>query len=126
TMRKHIENSGGTYEDEIELGRIKDAFTYAQIISLTGRDIGLLKVDRSKNPWHFSQVQVLPEFQNKGIGGHFLRQTIEEAKQANVGIKLTVLKANPSKSLYERFGFHQIGEVPPESKEGYRYLMQWP
>jgi ribosomal protein S18 acetylase RimI-like enzyme len=39
-----------------------------------------------------------------------LREVIEEAAKNGCDMKLSVLKANPAKSLYERLGFKVIGQ----------------
>lgn len=110
TMREHVENSGIAYDEEKQLQRVMDRFDCAQIIMHEGWDIGLLKLDRNVVPWMFMQIQISPEHQKRGIGEEILRRILAEAQGAHTAVTLKVLKANPARRLYERVGFHQIGE----------------
>ena len=56
-------------------------------------------------------IQILPQFQNKGIGSAIFNDLINEAKESQVSIKLEVAKVNKiAKHLYKKFGFVTIGE----------------
>lgn len=110
TMREHVENSGVAYKEDAQLQRVMDRFDCANIIVLNGQDIGLLKIDRSVNPWMLMQIQLAPKSQKMGIGESLLRKTLADASDVNAGVTLKVLKPNPAKKLYERVGFHIIGE----------------
>jgi ribosomal protein S18 acetylase RimI-like enzyme len=40
---------------------------------------------------------VLPAYKRQGYGGYLLRRFIEDAKSAQVGLRLTVLEVNPAR-----------------------------
>ena len=48
---------------------------------------------------------MLPSLQGKSIGTKLLQSLVEEAREAGASLKLSVLKANPARRLYERMGF---------------------
>lgn len=121
TMRDYLKQSGLPFDEAAQIARSMDRFEHAQIVMQDGHDIGLLKNDKSTNPWELVQIQLLPAYQRKGIGETLLRQTLAEASKAKVAVLLSVLKVNPAKRLYERVGFREIGE-----KDGIRFLMQGP
>ncbi len=110
TKREHVENSGLGYEKEKQWQRVEYQLDCAQIATWNGRDIGLLKVDRAVTPWAFSQIQIIPEFQRRGIGEKLVQIVLSEAGEQGVAVKLSVLKANPARRLYERLGFRVVEE----------------
>ena len=67
-----------------------------------------MKVCRDRNLWELSQIQIVPEHQGFGIGTVFLQRLLAEAKRADVGVTLLVLKANPATRLYGRLGFRVV------------------
>ncbi len=120
TMRAHYEDEGIPYEAEAQKERLHYRFECARVVTLNGRDIGLLKVDCQSAPWMIIQIQVSPEYQRRGIGEHLLRSVFSEAERAKVCVNLEVLKANhEAKKLYERVGFREAG-----SNEHF-FLMRW-
>ncbi|SFL21206.1 Ribosomal protein S18 acetylase RimI [Paenibacillus sp. 1_12] len=51
-------------------------------------------------------ISLLPEFRNQGIGTRMIRTLqFEQGLQTTKPIRLSVLKHNPAKRLYERLGF---------------------
>src|SRR4028118_793867 len=76
-----------------------------QIIMLHGQDIGLVSVQQTGNELFISNVQILSEHQNKGIGSFIISKVIEQAQQQGRPVTLQVLKVNPARRLYERLDF---------------------
>ncbi len=105
TMAPHEVAAGRVRSPEESLARVLAAFDAAQIIIRCDQAVGLLKVDRSGSPWELLQVQVLPDFQRQSIGTQVMHALIVEARAADVSVRLSVLKANPARRLYERLGF---------------------
>ncbi|HTP25131.1 MAG TPA: GNAT family N-acetyltransferase [Anaeromyxobacteraceae bacterium] len=108
TMRQHLVNSGVVIDEAKDLERVKYRLDCAEIIGIEGRDIGLLKVCRDGDPWELVQIQLAPGHQGTGIGRRLIEAVLSDAREAGVGVKLTVLKANPAKRLYERLGFRVV------------------
>ena len=90
--------------------RVLDHYECAEILEEGGTPIGLWKVSRDPAEWQLIQVQLLPRYQGTGIGSDLLRSLLAEAKAASVPVALNVLKVNPARRLYERFGFKVVGE----------------
>lgn len=105
TMNGHVLASGGEVSDAHHMARLMHRFECAEILLHDGAPVGLLKVTRDPNEWVIVQIQLAPGYQGGGIGTRLLAEVIDEAARAGVDHTLSVLKANPAKALYERFGF---------------------
>lgn len=90
-----------------------------QIIQADGKDAGMLKVVERAAHLVLSHIELLPEFQMRGIGAQMIQRLIARAEASRKPIKLRVMKVNPSKRLYERLGFQGVGETETH------YLMEW-
>jgi GNAT superfamily N-acetyltransferase len=113
-MRVYAEQTWGTWDGRADLN-----IPFDEIIQLTGRDIGVIGVDRRSDFWFLDKLYLLPAYQRQGIGGYLLRRLIEDAKSAQVAFRLTVLEVNPARRFYERYGFVLTHTVSP------RHHMEW-
>jgi GNAT superfamily N-acetyltransferase len=113
-MRVYAEQTWGNWDGRADLNIVFD-----KVIQLAGRDIGLMGVDRRPDFWFLDKLYVLPTYQRRGIGGYLLRLLIEDAKSAQIGLRLTVLEANPARRFYERHGFVLTHTISP------RQYMEW-
>ena len=111
TMGPHLEAAGIELDEQGMLARIHSHFDDAQIIELAGEAIGLLKVVREMRTWTVVQVQLLPAWQNLGIGARLIAETITDARKVRADVVLSVLKVNKARRLYERLGFSVISET---------------
>lgn len=91
--------------------RIHSDFASGKIIECAGKANGLLKVVRETRTWTLVQVQLLPEWQNQGIGARLLADTVADARAAGAVVVLSVLKVNKARRLYERLGFSVTSET---------------
>ncbi|GAA5496379.1 hypothetical protein Rhal01_02562 [Rubritalea halochordaticola] len=82
-----------------------------EIITHDGRDIGTIEIVRSETELHLGEFYLFPEYQKQGIGSHFLERLVQEADAKKLPTRLEVIKINPVKSLYLRFGFQDTGET---------------
>ncbi len=110
TMDVHLVASGASTTDESHLARLMYHFDCSEVLMSNGEPVGLLKVRRSPEEWEIVQIQLSSRLQGQGIGRALLAELLADAADAQVDIKLSVLKANPAKHLYERLGFEVIGE----------------
>src|SRR6516225_5659104 len=67
TMYRVVMNHRSWHED-VQRDRVVAHFEFARIIQWRGRDVGLFKVVDAENEVELVQIQILPEFQCKGIG----------------------------------------------------------
>ena len=110
TMSEHLRLSGVEPSESERSERVLARFDCAQIILLSGTPIGLLKVAKDEKQWDLMQVQLVPEKQGAGLGGKIVKKLIDEAAQLHASVRLSVLRANPARRLYERLGFRIISE----------------
>jgi ribosomal protein S18 acetylase RimI-like enzyme len=83
----------------------------SRIIVSQGRDAGVLSVSETESEIVLNVVELLPEFQGRGIGTAVVRWVLEDAEGKGKAVKLQVLKVNPARRLYERLGFSTVGET---------------
>jgi len=115
TMRGHVERTWGAFSADQTRRRVLDSIearTYS-VIRWNGQDVGALAIVRESTHILLDQLFILPLYQNKGIGTHFIREAVQEAKAAGKPLRLRVLAVNPARRLYEREGF-AVTAVTPE------------
>ncbi len=77
--------------------------------------IGALKYLNDAKKVEVQQIQIHPNFQNKGYGRGVMQYVINSAHPKIV--ELTVLKENPALKLYKRLGFIIVGEYHMQIKQ---------
>jgi len=75
------------------------------IIKLGGQDIGLIGIRRRSDHWFFDKLYLLPRYQNRGFGAHLIERLKEDARSAQLPMRLTIREVNPPRRVYERHGF---------------------
>ncbi|MFC0399886.1 GNAT family N-acetyltransferase [Paraburkholderia rhizosphaerae] len=110
TMTEHLVRAGEPVDDESHRLRMLANFETARIICCDAQRIGLIKLIRSEDDWRLQQIQILPGYQGRGIGGGVIRAVLAEAREAGVTVSLRVLRRNPAMRLYERLGFQITAE----------------
>ena len=90
-----------------------------EVVLLDGIPVGCFS--RQLNADHISidEVEVLPAYQNHGIGTELVRRLQEVAMKLGVPVRLRVLKENIAQQLYKRLGFVVTGETDTHK------LMEW-
>jgi ribosomal protein S18 acetylase RimI-like enzyme len=81
-----------------------------RIISVDGKDAGWLQVADLPTEIRLQKFFVSPEYQRSGIGSDILSNLLATWRPTGKRIVLRVLKNNPARRLYERFGFAVIAE----------------
>jgi ribosomal protein S18 acetylase RimI-like enzyme len=114
TMRRHIETTWGWDEawqkDDFEHRFERCAIS---IIEDAGESIGSLWLEERPTALYIADIQVLPEWQGRGIGTAVLRSVIADAVSRHLDVELVVLPVNTGAlRLYERMGFlvTELGE----------------
>jgi ribosomal protein S18 acetylase RimI-like enzyme len=82
-----------------------------QIITLEGQSVGWVQAAETASEIFLQQLFVSPEYQGRGIGSKVLQTLLRHWKKTGKPVVLTVLKNNPARRLYERYGFTVVGEV---------------
>ncbi|SEK80054.1 Acetyltransferase (GNAT) family protein [Aquimarina amphilecti] len=114
TMIEHLEKAGLFLSEDQHLARVNFHFDSSYVIQLNESKVGVLKYLDTNGAIEILQLQILPEFQGKGIGKYLLNHIIQLSDDLNKVVRLKVLKENPAKFLYERNGFKIVGEDPFE------------
>lgn len=109
-MSKYINDSGDRFEPETQSARIMKEYESIKIVRSRDKDIGMFKVKRDSGRWEIIQIQLLPDYQNRGIGTRLIQDLQVEAARQGIPVFLSVLKVNPAKRLYERLGFEAVEE----------------
>ena len=89
------------------------------IIEVDGIRVGAIGLEDAPDHVFLRELQVLPEFQNQGIGTAVLLAELERATAHGLPLRLRVLQQNRARQLYERHGFAVTGETETH------YLMEW-
>ena len=84
------------------------------VIEIDARPIGGLFLEHRPQDIYIHEIQILPEYQGRGIGTAVLRGVIERASSRGVAVALSVVPANPrARRLYERLGFEVVAIESP-------------
>ena len=110
TMVEHYLKAGKEVNEESLLSRINHHFEHAKIILLNDQKIGLLKVAEQDNEIEIFQIQIAPNYQNKGLGREIIKSILKEASAKKIPVKLSVLKVNKAQNLYKNLGFEIYDE----------------
>jgi ribosomal protein S18 acetylase RimI-like enzyme len=86
------------------MARVMHRFDCAELLLSGGVPVGLFKVARDGSNWRLIQIQLVPSLQGRGLGTQLLAELVAQASSAGASLTLNVLKANPAKALYERYG----------------------
>ena len=81
-----------------------------RIILLNGRPVGRMMVDRSEAAIRLTDIGLLTEYRNTGIGSRLIQDLMKEATSAGKPIELHVVATSPAVRLYERLGFRRSGD----------------
>lgn len=122
TMRPYVEQTWGQWDDIAQEAFFRRNFSSetVQIIEVEGRNAGLLNVEREPAEIFLANLQIHPDFQNRGLGTAVLRALLESARNLDSPIRLQVLKVNTAAlRLYARLGFALYKETSTHS------LMRW-
>jgi ribosomal protein S18 acetylase RimI-like enzyme len=75
------------------------------IISVEGVDVGWCQVAELPTEIRLQKFYVSPQYQRSGIGSEVLGKLLVTWRSTGKKIVLRVLKNNPARRLYQRFGF---------------------
>jgi ribosomal protein S18 acetylase RimI-like enzyme len=112
TMRVYVDRTWG-WDDRWQRERFDGNFDPAllQIIEYCSHMAGYMSVRRSGGEIFLAVIEIAPEYQNQGIGTRLIASLLDESDSSRLPAKLSVLKVNPARRLYERLGFDSIAET---------------
>jgi ribosomal protein S18 acetylase RimI-like enzyme len=115
TMRNVIESTWGWNEtwQLAEFDRRFAAYEVSTIRSGVER-IGGLFLEATPQSLHIHEIQVMPEYQRRGIGTAVMQTIIARARAHELAVTLTVVPANSrAQRFYERLGFRVVSVEAP-------------
>jgi ribosomal protein S18 acetylase RimI-like enzyme len=77
------------------------------VIEVDGEPAGRFYIARWPDEIRIMDIALLPEYRNRGIGTHLLRELLDEAAATGRRLSIHVEKFNRARSLYERLGFRE-------------------
>ena len=116
-MKEYVEQIWG-WDDAYQEARFFEKFDPLQwqIIIVDDQDVGALQMWREEAEVILGNVQIAPEYQNRGLGSAVIRDILAEAGRDALPVTLCILWVNPAKRLYERLGFAVVAETPTHYK----------
>jgi ribosomal protein S18 acetylase RimI-like enzyme len=84
------------------------------VIESDRRPVGGLLLEWKPDSLYIHEVQLVPEYQGRGIGTAVIRYVIDQGASRRLPVTLSVVPANPrAQHLYERLGFEVTHVEPP-------------
>ena len=108
-MRPYVEQIWG-WDEEFQERRFRESYdhTETQVMLVHGRAVGLLRVSERESATFIDQIEIVPEYQGRGIGTALINNVLARGRP----VELDVLKVNvDARRLYERLGFRVTGET---------------
>jgi ribosomal protein S18 acetylase RimI-like enzyme len=80
-----------------------------QIITADGADVGMLDVEYRPGEIYLARIEILPDYQGRGIGTGLISALIDEAGHKSQSFVLEVLTINRrAHALYRRLGMAEV------------------
>lgn len=111
-LKDYVAQSWG-WEDTVQERMFREGFdpSKVEILVVDGRDVGVLSLERRDDEIFISSIEILPEWQNRGLGTAVIQNVRREARNLGLPVGLRVLKVNPARRLYKRLGFSVVEET---------------
>jgi ribosomal protein S18 acetylase RimI-like enzyme len=111
TMKDYVKETWG-WDEKSQQDMFKKKFNpqEIEIITFKKKDIGMIVIE-DKEDVFLRSIEIVPEYQKKGIGTYIMQVIINNAARKSKPVLLYVLKVNPAQKLYERLGFEKISET---------------
>jgi ribosomal protein S18 acetylase RimI-like enzyme len=111
--RDVVERQFGVWDEAEQRARFDKSVSadHERIIELGGIAIGSIASIEADDHVFLSGIQLLPEYQNRGIGSELITRELAHAKSLDKPLRLQVLRANRARALYERLGFRVVSET---------------
>jgi ribosomal protein S18 acetylase RimI-like enzyme len=95
-------------------------------IVVDGKRAGVVRIVEHDKVIDLEQIEILPEFQGKGIGTAVVQSLIDRAIRTGKVVDLSVFVANTgARRLYERLGFSLISESERDVQMRYTPPSSW-
>jgi ribosomal protein S18 acetylase RimI-like enzyme len=115
TMRKYVEETWGGWDDAAQEAFFRRTYRSdtVQLVIVDGQNAGLLHLEREPAAIFLANIQIHPDFQNRGLGTTVIRDVLASARALGLPVRLQVLQVNlAARQLYQRLGFQISSETP--------------
>jgi ribosomal protein S18 acetylase RimI-like enzyme len=115
TMRAFLEPIWG-WDESWQRNWFEENFPVHRVLiaELGSQPVGTVWLSSTDTETYIAELQVVPEFQGRGIGTRVLHNIIAEAARTGLPVALAVFDSNPrAQRLYERLGFKVIAREAP-------------
>jgi len=120
-MEAYVVQAFGPWDDAAQQDRFAGSWPDLRLaIEVEGELAGFLDLDEQGPTVDIARLELAPRWQRQGIGSAIIRAVQARAAELERPVTLQVLKVNPSRALWERHGFRQVGETETH------YQMAWP
>ena len=113
-LKDYVAKTWGGWNENFQEDFFKEYFqtTEFQIIVVENENVGIVAFNKNETSIIIDEFQLLPQYQNKGIGTLIFSDIITNAQKAEVEITLKVLKVNLiAQKFYNKLGFEKYGET---------------
>ena len=90
-----------------------------QLVLLSGKPIGRLSVETRTDEIRCLDLALLAGYRSQGVGTLLIQRLQEQARPANIPLRLQVIRFNRAVNLLERLGFRRTSET------GTHFQMEW-
>lgn len=105
-------NPDKIFDKEAEFKEYQEKFVPEEIkiITYASEDVGRLRVVRNDGSIYVGGIQILPEFQGKGIGTAIFKDLVNESNKKGLPVTLEVHDVNlDAIEFYKSLGFESVG-----------------
>jgi ribosomal protein S18 acetylase RimI-like enzyme len=112
-LRDYVEQTYGLWDDTWQQQRFRHhcQVERCSVICSEGQDAGVVCVHVHEDEVFLTRIEILPEFQRRGLGTQVIQSILREAFDHGKAVRLQTFKVNPARKLYARLGFRLVGET---------------
>lgn len=114
TMKDYVVKTWGSWDEDLQrilFSRELKAIEH-QIIVVNNKKVGIFAFNMNETSIIVDEIQILPEYQGKGIGTLIFSDIISNAQKKEIEINLRVLKVNTiAQRFYNKLGFEKVGDT---------------
>jgi GNAT superfamily N-acetyltransferase len=110
SMGAYVEATWGAWDDYSQRITFRERLERAvlRVVEVEGDIAGILEVTHRGDCHYVDNIQLSAAFRRHGLGTQLLHDIMATAATAGLPVRLTVLRVNPARRLYERLGFVEI------------------
>lgn len=81
------------------------------VIEIAGQPVGLVKIVIQAEDIYIGEIQIRESYRGMGIGKKLMQDVIALSETTGRRLWLRVVKGNPAKAFYEKYGFTCVDET---------------